>query len=262
MNTPISFNNGAAYERYMGVWSRSVGESFIDWLGLQSGLRWLDVGCGNGAFTETLVRRCAPAQVAGVDPSEGQLAFARSRPALARGRFEQADAMLLPFGADSFDAAVMPLVIVFVPEPARGVAEMARVVAPGGVVSAYMWDFDGGGFPYELLQSELRALAGTVPMPPSPWAADLDAMHKLWADAGLCDITTRQITVQRTYRDFDEYREIVTGGPSVGGLLAQLSPVQRALLDERLRARLPADSAGSITYAARANAIRGRVPPG
>ena len=259
MSSPILFNNGAAYEQYMGVWSQSVGNAFIDWLDLKPGLRWLDVGCGNGAFTETVVQRCAPAGIAGIDPAAGQLSFARSRPALARARFEQGDAMSLPFADQGFDVAIMPLVVVFVPEPARAVAEMARVVAPGGVVCAYMWDFEGGGFPYDVLQSELRALGLTVPMPPSPWAAELDAMHKLWSDAGLHEIAEHQITVPRTYQSFDEYRQIILGGPSVSGLLSELTPAQRTLLDERLQARLPADAAGRITYSSRANAIRGRV---
>ena len=77
--TQIRFDDGAAYERYMGTWSRLVGEKFLEWLGPQSGLRWLDVGCGNGAFTEMIVERCAPASVDGIDPSEEQLDFARTR---------------------------------------------------------------------------------------------------------------------------------------------------------------------------------------
>src|ERR1700685_1246301 len=76
----IRFGDGAAYERYMGKWSQLAGEIFLDWLAPKPGLRWLDVGCGNGAFTEMLVERCAPVSVQGIDPSEGQLAFARTRP--------------------------------------------------------------------------------------------------------------------------------------------------------------------------------------
>src|SRR3712207_3794143 len=128
----------------MGEWSRLAGETFLEWLTPESGLRWLDVGCGNGAFTEMLAGRCAPASVHGVDPSEAQLAFARARPAARLAEFRRGDAMALPFTDDTFDAAVMPLVIFFVPEPARGVAEMARVVRPGGTVSAYAWDMEGG----------------------------------------------------------------------------------------------------------------------
>ena len=106
MTDQIRFDDGAAYERYMGRWSQLVGETFLDWLAPPSGLRWLDVGCGNGAFTEMLVERCAPGSVQGIDPSEAQLAFARTRPASRVAQFRQGDAMALPFLDDTFDAAV------------------------------------------------------------------------------------------------------------------------------------------------------------
>ncbi len=131
----IRFDDGAAYERMMGTWSRLVGEIFLDWLAPRSGLRWIDIGCGNGAFTQLVVERCAPAEVQGIDPSERQLAFARARPATRVAEFRQGDAMALPFPEDKFDAAVMALVIFFVPNPSKGVAEMVRVVCPGGTVA-------------------------------------------------------------------------------------------------------------------------------
>jgi len=257
----IRFEDGAAYERYMGKWSQLAGEAFLDWLAPTSGLRWLDVGCGNGAFTEMLVERCAPASVHGIDPSEGQLAFARTRPAGRVAQFRQGDALALPFPDDTFDAAVMPLVIFFVPDPARGVAEMARVVCPGGTVTAYAWDMvGGGGFPYEALHDEMRGLGVTVPVPPSPDASRIDAMLDLWTGAGLESVETREINVQRTFTDFDDYWTTVLGGPSVGPQLAAMASGDLAFLKAQMRARLPADAAGHITYSARANAVKGRVP--
>ena len=256
----IRFEDGAAYERYMGEWSRLAGETFLDWLAPESGMRWLDVGCGNGAFTEMLVERCAPLSVQGVDPSEAQLAYARARPASRVAQFRQGDAMALPFPDDTFDAAVMPLVIFFVPDPARGVAEMARVVRPGGIVTAYAWDMVGGGFPYEALHDEMRGLGVEVPVPPSPDASRIDAMRDLWNGAGLVSVETREITVRRTFIDFDDYWATVLGGPSVGPQLAAMEPEQLAHLKVRMRARLPADAAGSLTCSARANAVKGRVP--
>lgn len=142
----IHFDDGAAYEQMMGIWSRFAGEIFLDWLAPPPGLRWIDIGCGNGAFTELLVERCSPVEVQGIDPSAEQLAFARTRPAARVAKFHQGDAMALPFADGSFDAAVMALVLVFVPDPARGVSEMVRVVVPGGTVMTYMWDMLGGGF--------------------------------------------------------------------------------------------------------------------
>ena len=130
----IRFDDGAAYERIMGIWSQLAGEQFLDWLAPADGQHWIDVGCGNGAFTELIVQRCAPAGVDGVDPAEGQLAFARTRPASRIVKFKQGDAMALPQADKSFDVAVMALVIFFVPDPAKGVAEMVRVVRPGGAL--------------------------------------------------------------------------------------------------------------------------------
>src|ERR1700746_3822164 len=115
--TQIRFDDGLSYERYMGDWSRRVGSVFLDWLAAPSGLKWIDVGCGNGAFTEVLVERCAPVEVQGIDPSEGQLAFARKRPAAHIAKFSHGDATALPFPAGTFDAATMALVIYFVPDP-------------------------------------------------------------------------------------------------------------------------------------------------
>ena len=103
----IRFDDGAAYERMMGIWSGYAGEIFLDWLAPRPGLRWIDIGCGNGAFTELIVARAAPAAVAGVDPSQGQLSYARQRHKAGLAEFKQGDAMALPFADRSFDAATM-----------------------------------------------------------------------------------------------------------------------------------------------------------
>jgi SAM-dependent methyltransferase len=255
----IRFDDGAAYERTMGRWSQLVGAIFLDWLAPPVGLRWLDVGCGNGAFTELLVERCAPATVQGIDPSEGQLAFARTRLAARGAQFRQGDAMAPPFPDDTFDIAIMALVIFFVPDPAKGVAEMMRVVSLGGTVAAYAWDMLGGGFPWDAMHTEMRALGVTPPLAPSVGASRRDAMRDLWMGAGLEAIETREITVQWTYTDFDDLwttSQMVAGiGPTIAAMAAD--DVER--LKARLRARLPADITGRITCSARANAVKGRV---
>lgn len=256
----IRFIDGAGYERFMGQWSQRVGDIFLDWLAPPGGRRWLDVGCGNGAFTERLVARCSPAALTGIDPSEEQLAYARRRPELQAAEFVLGDAMALPFDDNAFDAAVMPLVIFFVPEPARGIAEMARVVRPGGLVAAYAWDMVGGGFPYKEWREEVEALGAAIPIPPSEEASQMEAMGDLWTGAGLRGLETRTITVERTFADFDDYWATLLLGPSVGDRLATLQPAAIAALQERLRQRLPPDSAGRITRSARANAIKGVVP--
>jgi len=256
----IRFDDGAAYERFMGVWSRFVGEIFLDWLAPRPGLRWIDVGCGNGAFTELIIERCAPAEVQGIDPSEGQLAFARARPTARLAKFRLGDAMALPFSANSFDAAVMALVIFFVPDPAKGVAEMARVVCPGGTVATYAWDMMGGGFPHEPIQAEMRAMGLKTVYPPSADASRMEVLRELWSGVGLEAVETREIIVQRIFADFDDYWTISLLAPTVVATIATMAPHDVELLKTRMRARLPANTAGRITYNARANAVKGRVP--
>lgn len=256
----IRFDDGASYERYMGVWSRLVGETFLSWLAPSPGLRWIDIGCGNGAFTEQIVERCAPAEVQGVDPSEAQLVFARSRPAARLAEFRQGDAMALPFPNGSFEAAVMALVIFFVPDPAKGVAEMARVVHAGGMVANYAWDILGGGFPLEPVQAEMRGMGLTPVLPPSVGASRMDALRTLWTGAGFTAVETREISVQRTFANFDDFWTIILLSPSLRPMIAAMSSEDIAGLEARVQARLLPDAAGRITYAARANAIKGRVP--
>lgn len=255
----FKFDDGAGYERYMGKWSQLVGESFLAWLNAESGLRWLDVGCGNGAFTEIFAERCAPVSIHGIDPSEEQLAFARTRAALRASKFLKADAMSLPFSNNSFDAAVMPLVIFFVPNPSVGVSEMARVVSPGGIVTAYGWDILGGGFPYETLQAEMRAMGVTVPLPPNPGASQMETLRSLWSGAGLENVETTQIHVERTFDSFEDYWSTIQLGPSIRPKLAVMKSDEIAELKNRMHRRLATDSKGRITYNARANAVKGRV---
>lgn len=261
-NETIRFEDGEAYERYMGKWSQSVGRQFIDWLAPPPGWRWLDVGCGNGAFTEIVGERCAPSGLQGIDPSEAQLAFARSRPVSRFAQFTAGDALALPFPNDRFDAAVMPLVISFVPRPAAGVAEMARVVRPGGLVAAYIWDMAGGGFPYDSLHNELRAMGVAVPAPPSPDAARRDVLGALWTAAGLTAVQTREIEVRRAFDDFEEYWKTIFGAPSVGSKLAGMGAEELARLSARLRDTLPANADGRLIFNAKANAVRGYVLEG
>jgi ubiquinone/menaquinone biosynthesis C-methylase UbiE len=204
--------------------------------------------------------RCAPTLVNGIDPSEAQLDFARKRPAARRAKFDRGDAMALPFPADAFDAATMALVIFFVPDPAKGVAEMARVVRPGGMVAAYAWDMLGGGFPLEPIRIEMRAMGLTVLSPPSSEASRIEVLRELWTRAGLDEVEVREITVQRTFSAFADFWTISLSAPSMRSVVAATAPNDIELLKARVRACLPANAMGRITYSARANAVKGRVP--
>jgi len=253
----IRYGDGAAYERMMGTWSRAAGELFLDWLAPRPDLRWIDVGCGSGAFTELIINRCAPSAVTGVDPSPAQLLFARERPARQTAKFHQGNALSLPFSEASFDAAVMALVIFFVPDPAKGVAEMARVVCPGGTVAAYVWDMTSGGHPLHPLHSEMKALGLSTPMPPRSEVTSLAALEQLWRSRALDRIETRKITVQRTFVDFEDYWTTSILAATVAPTVAAMDAEKIGILKARTRARLVVDSTGRIICTAHANAIRG-----
>jgi SAM-dependent methyltransferase len=260
-DAPNLFTDGKVYERLMGRWSRLAGGQFLDWLGLPKGLRWLDVGCGNGAFTETLIAHGAPAEVIGVDPSEEQLAFARTRPGAKLAQFRQAGAQALPFADNSFDAAIMALVISFVPDPLQAVREMARVVRPGGTVATYMWDGPGGGLPLEPVNRAMRSIGITPGLSPGYEASRQDRMRAFWEGAGLQSIEDRVIRIRIGYADFQDFCDsnLVPVGP-VGKALAVMSPDMKEQLKAQLRKDLPQGADGRISYEPFANAIKGRVP--
>ena len=257
---PSHFADGAAYERLMGRWSQLVGTTFLEWLGLPQGLKWLDVGCGNGAFTETLISQNAPGEVIGIDPSEGQLAYARSRPGAKIAKFQMAGAQHLPFPDNSFDVAVMPLVITFVPDPVEAVREMKRVVRPGGTVAAYMWDIAGGGLPLEPIRAAMRSMGQDEANPPGFQASREDRMRAVWEQNGLTETETRLIRIRITYASFDDFwtSNSVPVGPS-GVAIAKLSDDKKEELKNLLRGRLPSAGDGTISYEPFANAVKGRV---
>lgn len=250
-----------AYEAYVGRWSRRVADAFVRWLDVPAGRRWLDVGCGTGALTETVLALADPAEVAGVDPAEGFLASARARVTDPRAAFHAGDARSLPFPDHSFDVVVSGLAINFVPEPGRAAAEIARVAIPGGVAAAYVWDYAEG-------MALMRHLWDAAAML-DPAVADLDEdlrfplcrpepLADLWAAAGLDQATVRAIEVPTVFADFDDYWKPFLGGqgPAAGYVMSLAEDRRRALRD-LLRDRLPIAADGSIPLTARAWAVRG-----
>jgi ubiquinone/menaquinone biosynthesis C-methylase UbiE len=258
--TAIRFNDGAAYERMMGTWSQLAGEVFIRWLAPEAGQRWIDVACGNGAFTQIIVDRCAPVEVCGVDPSRDQLLFAQSRPAARLATFGNGDAMALPFPDTSFDAAVMALAIYFVPDTERAIDEMIRVTRPGGSISTYTWDMPGGGSPTALLRAEMQAI-GIAPLdPPNNPASRMAALQTLWTRMGLENIRSREIVVTREFDSFDDFWMTSLLGPNVRPVVEAASEAEQERLKLRVRRRLTIAANGRVICTARANAITGRKP--
>jgi SAM-dependent methyltransferase len=253
-------DDGASYELMMGRWSLLVGARFIEWIAVPNGARWLDVGCGSGAFTQLLVERCRPADVHAFDTSAEQLAYARSRlPAGSPVSWTEGDAMSLPVTDASFDAAVMALVLFFVPEPTVAIAEMCRAVRPGGTVAAYHWDVSGGGFPLADIASEMLELGVPPRVPPSVDASTIAASTALWQESGLHHVRTCQITVQRDFESFDDYWSSAEPSKSLRPMFEAMDAERRDLLKANVRRRLVAGQ-GPLSVSARANAICGIKP--
>jgi SAM-dependent methyltransferase len=250
------FDDGAAYEGYMGAWSRLVGEDFLAWLDAAPGQRWADIGCGNGCFTEQILAVAAPASVDALDPSADQLAHAEARLRGRAVRLRRGDAMALPFDDAAFDVVAMALVIHFVPDPARALAEMIRVTRPGGVVATYVWDLPGGGSPFAALPEALAEFGLAMPRPPTPGVTALPALEALWRSAGLEAVEARSFSVHRRYPDFETYWSTWQAGPQ----RMEVPPAQQPDLQRRLRDLLGCDETGPFTVRARASAVRGRVP--
>ena len=176
-----------------------------------------------------------------------------------RAEFRVADAQALPVPDNSFDAAAMALVIVFVPDPMKAVREMARAVRPGGIVATYMWEFPDG-FPPAPLVAAMKDLGLALPERPSVEASARDAMHAIWKEAGLTAVETEVVRVRVSFSSFEDFWDSNTApvGPS-GKAVSELSPGVQERLKARVRERLPIATDGSIAYEAFANAVKGIV---
>lgn len=250
-----------AYEAYVGRWSRLVAKAFLHWLDVPAGRYWLDVGCGTGALTATVLAEAEPAQVLGVDPSEGFLADARARIVDTRATFRAGDAQSLPLPDGRFDAVVSGLALNFVPDPGRATAEFARVATSRGVVAAYVWDYAEGMAMTRYFWDAATEL--------DPVAAELDQARRfplcrpqplgtLWTEAGLDDVAVQAIEVPTVFADFGDYWTPFLGGQGAApGYVMSLPAEGRRALRDLLRIRLPINPNGSISLTARAWAVRG-----
>ena len=251
------------YEAYIGRWSRPVAREFLDWLAVPPGAAWLDVGCGTGALSASVLGLAAPRSIVGIDHSGAYVEHARRAVSDPRASFHEGDAQQLAFPDATFDASISGLVLNFVPEPARAAAEMVRVTRPGGVVAAYLWDLAG--------EMQLIRRFWEAAIAEDPAAAELDEgrrfptasqerLRALFTSAGLPSIEERPIDVPTVFRDFDDYwRPFLGGQGPAPGYVLSLSETARARLRERLRRTLPTQPDGSIHLIARAWAVRART---
>jgi SAM-dependent methyltransferase len=256
------WNNTAAYEAYMGRWSRPVADAVLAWLALPPGLAWLDVGCGTGALTRAVLAAADPCAVLGVDPSADFLATAAGQLTDPRVRFATGDARALPVPNDAYDAVVAGLVLHFVPDPQPAVVEMARAAAPGGTVAAYVWDFAGKGqftgYFWQAATALDPAAAAHDPSLRTPLGRP-EPLAALFAGAGLQAVTVEAVEVPIVFQDFDDYWQphLLAGSSPAQRYVSSQGAGQRTALRERLQTILPIADDGSIPLLGRLWAIRG-----
>lgn len=255
---------GDSYEFYMGRWSRRIAPLFLDLLALPRELDWLEVGCGTGALSAAILARCDPESLIAIDASEGFLAKARASVPDQRVEFRQGDAQALGLESASRDAVVSALMLNFVPDRVKALAEMKRVARPGGTVAFYVWDYPGRGLEF------LRAF-WTEAARLDPKAGDLtedrrfpfctpDGLLELARQAGLPGAACEAIEAPTVFSDFDDYwRPFTLGAGPAPGYVASLPEDARERLKERLRESLPRQADGSIRMNARAWAVTSKA---
>jgi SAM-dependent methyltransferase len=264
MSTDLSshdvWSSGDLYERYVGRWSRQVAREFVRWLAIPPSSQWLDVGCGTGALSQTILDLMNPKKVKGIDRSEDFVKTARSKLKHPNAEFGTGDAQALAVEAESYDVAVSGLVLNFVPHPAQMVAEMAGAVRTNGVVALYVWDYAGK---MQFMRHFWNAAAAL-----DSAARDLDegtrfpichpeALSILFREAGLIP-EVRAIDIATDFKDFDDYWKPFLGGQGpAAGYAMSLKEEQRLQLRDRIYNGLPFAIDGSIPLVARAWAIKG-----
>ncbi len=256
-----AWSSGDSYEQYVGRWSRLVAKEFISWLAVPEDSRWLDVGCGTGALSQTILELTNPKKVWGIDKSEDYIKTARDKVNHPNAVFEAGDAQSLPVESEIVDIAVSGLVLNFVPQPSQMIAEMRRAVRKGGIVAIYVWDYAGK---MQFMRHFWNAAAAL-----DSAAIDLDegrrfpicnpdSLLDLFRAAGLKDITTRPIDILTDFNDFDDYWTPFLGGQGPApGYAMSLTEERRAQLRDRIYNSLPFALDGSIPLVARAWAIKG-----
>jgi SAM-dependent methyltransferase len=266
MSSSFTAVDASQYEQMMGRFSRVLARQFIGFAGLRDGEAVIDVGCGTGNLTFELLAAAKDLAVTAVDYSPIFLAAARAKPGADAVRFEQGDAAALPMGDASFDRALSLLVLHFVPESARALAEMRRVVRPGGTVAAAVWDMRGGYYAQRMFWDTAACLL------PSGEAARAKAysrpltgpgeMRQAFIAAGLADVVETALTIRMEYACFDEYWAPIAGGEGpIGAYVTQLEPEDRAVIGAAVKLAYEGGAAdGPRSFAASAWACRASVP--
>ena len=266
LSSTFEASDADGYELVMGRWSQRLALPFLDFSGLRDGERVLDVGCGTGHLAQALVERSMPDEVRAIDLVPAYVDFAKSRNQDPRVVFEVGDACAMSFADQTFDRALSMLVLHFVPQADRAISEMRRVVKPGGVVAACVWDVRGGFVANRMFfdtaaaldpkANERRAQNYTRPM------TRPGELARAWREAGLRDVVESTLSIRMEFTSFEDYWAPYDGGEGpAAAYVASLSKAERSRLIDAVRAAyLDGDPEGPRSYAALAWAVKGIAP--
>lgn len=257
------FEDGAAYDRQMGRWSRQLAPIFIDFVGIRPGDSVLDVGCGTGSLAATIAATTSAGQVVGIDPSAGFIAFARKQNRAAHLRFDLGDACAMPYADASFDRCLTLLAVNHIPDAPRAVREMARVAKPGAFLAAAMWDGTGGNEFNDIMWTVAETLDANVHRPSEKKGAygSPAALTGLWQQAGAQEIEVQPLTINCQLENFAELWGKYEEGQGPGGHYVRALPEERrnALRDKLFAVALQGQADGPFLLRAKAWAVRGVI---
>ncbi len=266
MTSSFSVHDAAGYEQLMGRWSRKLAPLFIDFARLAKGGNVLDVGCGTGSLTFTLAKVPDLAAISAIDYSPVFVETAKRRNTDPRITIQQADACALPFKDDAFDGALALLVLHFVPEAGKAVAEMRRVVRPGGVVAAVVWDHLGGMPGMRMMVDTVAALSERGRQLRNRYCfqpmMQPGEMKRTFSEQALADVTETELMIRMDYQNFDDFwAPIAAGEGPLGQYIATLDAAEQARTAVAVRDAYEAGRPdGPRSFANVAWACRGIVP--
>jgi ubiquinone/menaquinone biosynthesis C-methylase UbiE len=266
MTSEFNVHDAGGYEQLMGRWSQKLAPLFIEFIGIADGEKILDVGCGTGSLTFALAKAADLAEIAAIDYSPVFVEEAIRRNTNPRIKVRQADACALPFEDGTFDRALALLVLHFVPEAGKAVAEMRRVVRSGGVVAATVWDHLGGMPGMRMMIDTVAALSEGGRQLRARYCCQPmmqpGEMKRTFVEQGLVDIAETQLMVRMNYLSFDDYwAPIGAGEGPLGKYVSTLDSVERVRTSVAVRDAYEAGRPdGPRSFANVAWACRGIVP--
>jgi ubiquinone/menaquinone biosynthesis C-methylase UbiE len=266
MSSNFISKGAAGYDQYMGRWSKRLAPLFLDFAGAADGERIIDVGCGTGSLTFLIPDRANISTVEAIDYEEQFVDALRQRNTDPRISARQGDACAIPFRENEFDRALCMLVLHFVSTPDRAVAEMFRVVRPGGTIAATVWDTFGGMPSQRMFWDTFTAIEPTAlsrrgPSLVKPMTFPGE-MTRAFVAAGLEQVTDATLTIRMDFANFDDYWiPLLNGQGTLAALLSTLpQAVQERVQSAVRQAYLSEQPDGPRSFASVAWAVKGIVP--